>query len=149
MGVPTSTYIKQQTTTAREQLTKHLHSNAWRNSIVIMISNHIYIHCWFFQGHAHYLSKDRFGCGLSQWETTLHSNVSHWLSPCSEWSLLTTVIFEILNRYNIPQHIRNFATYSTIAIYRYYIWSIRRCNIREYTFPCKLEPRGMKMQARF
>ena len=27
--------------------------------------------------------RDRFGYGLSQWETTLHCNVvSHWLSPC-------------------------------------------------------------------
>ena len=28
------------------------------------------------------------GYGLSLWETTLHCNVvSHWLSPCPEWSL--------------------------------------------------------------
>ena len=33
--------------------------------------------------------KDDSGYELSQWETTLPCNVvSHWLSPCPEWSLL-------------------------------------------------------------
>ena len=32
--------------------------------------------------------RDHFGYGLSQWEMMLHGNViSHWLSPCPEWSL--------------------------------------------------------------
>ena len=34
------------------------------------------------------LIRNHFGYGLSQWETTLHSNVvSHWLTPYPEWSL--------------------------------------------------------------
>ena len=32
--------------------------------------------------------RNHSGHALSQWETTLHCNaVSHWLSPCTEWSL--------------------------------------------------------------
>ena len=35
--------------------------------------------------------RDHSGCGLSQWETALHCNdVSHWLSPFSEWFLVIT-----------------------------------------------------------
>ena len=35
-----------------------------------------------------YVCRDHSGYGLSQWETTLHCNVvSHWQSPCTEWSL--------------------------------------------------------------
>ena len=33
-------------------------------------------------------SKDHFGYGLGQWETTLHCNVvSHWLSPNTKWAI--------------------------------------------------------------
>ena len=41
-----------------------------------------YIHDVHYQA-----PKGHSGCGLSQWETTLHCNViSHWLSPYPEWS---------------------------------------------------------------
>ena len=41
-----------------------------------------------------YTCRDRSGHGLSQWETTLHCNVvSYWLSPYSEWSLMSYTVY--------------------------------------------------------
>ena len=58
--------------------------------------NYVQLHVWcalkfsrwiYISKYTH--SRDNSGYGLSQWGTTLHSNVvSHWLSPYPEWSLL-------------------------------------------------------------
>ena len=40
-----------------------------------------------------YIHRGHSGCGLSQWNITLHCNVtSHWLSPYPEWSLHTSIM---------------------------------------------------------
>ena len=42
--------------------------------------------CHFWQSILY--DHNNSGYGLSQWETTLHSNaISHWLSPSPEWSM--------------------------------------------------------------
>ena len=47
------------------------------------------------------VSRDHSGCGIRQWETTLHSNiVSHWLNPYPARSLVT--IFTWLLRRRSP-----------------------------------------------
>ena len=43
-----------------------------------------------------YVLKDHTEHGLNQWKTTLHCNiVSHWLSPCPEWFLRSSICFHV------------------------------------------------------
>ena len=59
--------------------------------IPVAIDPGVWLDCWVpikFNQTDRDMTQVHSGYGLSQWEATLQCNVvSHWLSPCPEWSL--------------------------------------------------------------
>ena len=60
--------------------------------ILTPVRQHFYIETGPCVSHLSAPRLDRLGYGLNQWETMLQCKVvAHWLSPYTEWSLLTWI----------------------------------------------------------
>ena len=60
-----------------------------------MVPNNIDHQLCIMASYLRDITRDHSGYGLSQWETTLQCKVvSHWLSPCPEWSKIMIRCYE-------------------------------------------------------